>query len=243
MAKGNFPTCNAFTHKEEGGYSNHPQDKGGKTMSGVTEAVFHAWLRKNGTPIRDVRTITHAETDAIYRQEYWNPANCENLYAGVDLSVYDASVNSGVSRGKKWLLASVGSTDHRITIKRINAARLSFMKSLKIWNTFKNGWSGRVARCEAQSLKMCSLAMGLSTEQTKKDLEKEANKASNTSVAQAGGAVGSGAGTGVDATTISPDQWVSWVLMAVLLALAVFLVVKAVNNSKRANALLDATHG
>lgn len=243
MAKGGFQYCNAFTRKEEGGYSNHPQDKGGKTMYGVTEAVYHAWLKKNNKPKKDVRYITHAEADAIYLQEYWNPSNCENLAAGVDLSVYDGSVNSGVGRSRKWLLASIGSDDHRVTIKKYNAARLSFMKSLKIWETFKNGWSGRVARCEAASLKRFMELSGTSPSKANDYLVSEANKSSTKSGAQVGGAVGSGAGTQVDTASISPDQWVSWVLLVALVALSVFFIIKAVNNNKRAKALLDVTHG
>ncbi len=40
-----FEACHAITAKWEGGWSNHKADPGGKTMYGVTEAVFHAWLK------------------------------------------------------------------------------------------------------------------------------------------------------------------------------------------------------
>jgi len=45
MAAGNFEKCHAVTAKWEGGWSDHPADPGGKTMYGITEAVYHAWLR------------------------------------------------------------------------------------------------------------------------------------------------------------------------------------------------------
>ena len=53
-----------------------------------------------------------------------------------------------MSRGIKWLKASVGSSDHTVTARAICRKRLSFMQSLKIWKTFGKGWSNRVADIE-----------------------------------------------------------------------------------------------
>ena len=135
MSTAKFRRCHDVTKTWEGGWSDHPADPGGKTMYGVTEAVYHAWLRQHGKPLRPVRQITPAEAEQIYFEQYWVPSGGPRLATGVDLATYDASVNSGVSRGRKWLLASIGGPDHE-TVKRICATRLSFMRSLKIWNTF-----------------------------------------------------------------------------------------------------------
>jgi lysozyme family protein len=116
-----FETCNAITAKWEGGWSDHPADPGGKTMYGVTEAVYHAWLKKQGKAIKPVRNITKAEALEIYRAQYWAPtAGKYNLVPGVDLATYDAGVNAGVSRAIKWLVqgASKGN-DHVVTVKGI----------------------------------------------------------------------------------------------------------------------------
>lgn len=237
MAAGNFPNCNKVTRGYEGGYSNHPSDPGGKTMNGVTETVFQAWLRKNGKPVRPVRTITPTETDAIYKEEYWNSCGAEALFAGVDLAVYDASVNSGVSRGVKWLKSSVGSNDHSVTVKRICAARLSFMKSLKTWATFKNGWSKRVAGIEALGVKWALVAMGLSETAVREKLTTEAKKADTLAKTQGTVAVGSGGAGGTAGVTVSPDQLGSWVLWGVLGLIIVAVVVLAlkskVNNDRK----------
>src|SRR3546814_5226429 len=50
---------------KEGGYSNHPADKGGPTMWGITERV----ARKNGYN-GDMRHPPREQEVAIYRQEY-----------------------------------------------------------------------------------------------------------------------------------------------------------------------------
>ncbi|WP_258571231.1 glycosyl hydrolase 108 family protein [Flavimaribacter sediminis] len=116
-----FNICHAITAKLEGGGSNHAADPGGKTMYGVTEAT--AWLAKRKLPMKPVSKITYAEALRLYRDEYWQPTAIKyNLVPGVDLAVYDAAVNSSVSRGLKWLKASVGSSDHTVTARDLPQA-------------------------------------------------------------------------------------------------------------------------
>lgn len=249
MAVGNFPACNAFTRKEEGGYSNHPSDPGGKTMNGITEKTFHGWLKAQGKKLRDVRTITPAEVDAIYKGEYWDKARCDTLAFGVDLAVYDASVNSGVSRGRKWLMASIGGDDVT-TIKKICKARLSFMKSLKIWETFKNGWSGRVARCEAAGIKMnlekagkrAGPVLAQVQEEAMTQKKKEDKRIGGTVVVGGGGAVGSDQiATAADAANYS--GWVLFGVLVVSLAVIAVLVWRSRTQRNRVNAIRDTALG
>ena len=65
MSTAKFRRCHDVTKTWEGGWSDHPVDPGGKTMYGVTEAVYHAWLRQHGNPLRPVRQITAAEAEQI----------------------------------------------------------------------------------------------------------------------------------------------------------------------------------
>jgi lysozyme family protein len=53
------------TIAKEGGYSNHPADRGGPTNFGITERV----ARDNGHT-GDMRNLTRAQAVAIYRSEY-----------------------------------------------------------------------------------------------------------------------------------------------------------------------------
>jgi lysozyme family protein len=50
----------------EGGYSNHPADRGGPTNFGITQAV----ARANGYA-GDMRQLPRAVAEAIYRRLYW----------------------------------------------------------------------------------------------------------------------------------------------------------------------------
>jgi len=157
-----FEICHPITALWEGGWSDHKADPGGATMYGVTQAVYDAWRKKRGLPKQTVRSITRREALFIYKDNYWNACGAPDLFPGVDLAVYDASVNSGVSRGRKWLKAAVGSNDHSVTVKKICRARLSFMQSLKIWKSFGKGWGRRVADIEVKGVAMALEAMGQS---------------------------------------------------------------------------------
>jgi lysozyme family protein len=159
-----------LTH--EGLYSNNPADPGGATMKGVTQRVFSEWLRANGQPSRDVRTITDAELTAIYRKRYWDIAQLDKLAHGVSYVVFDGNVNSGVSQSVKWLqralqamglyqgaidgiigqgtiLAAGGVNDNDVLIARIIERREAFLRSLTTFKTFGKGWLKRIADVKA----------------------------------------------------------------------------------------------
>ena len=94
----------------EGGKVDDPEDPGGRTNKGITQATFNAFLRSHDAATRDVYGITDAEVSTIYKGEYWDRVRGDELPVGVDLCVFDAAVNSGVGRSIKWLQQSLG--DH-----------------------------------------------------------------------------------------------------------------------------------
>jgi lysozyme family protein len=235
-----FERCHAVTAKWEGGWSNHASDPGGKTMYGVTEAVYHAWLREQGKPPRPVRGISMAEALALYKSNYWYAAKCNSLAAGVNLAVYDAAVNSGVSRGRKWLVASIGASDVE-TVKRICKARLSFVQGLKTWQVFGKGWRNRIADVEAKGVAWAMAAAPAATPNVvKKRVENEAAKADDLAKHQRDGATAGGA-SGAGAT-VAVDQWTTFdTLVAAGVGIAVvafvaWLVWRSRINKARAEA-------
>lgn len=93
---------------EEGGWSNHPSDRGGKTMYGVTQGTYDAFRKKKRRPQQSVRTITKAEARELYQSEYWDAASCDKLPWPVSYLVFDAAVNSGPSRAVTWCQTGLG---------------------------------------------------------------------------------------------------------------------------------------
>lgn len=243
-----FLRCHAITAAWEGGWSNHPADPGGKTMYGITEAVWLAWNKAKGIlKPKPVREITRSEAEEIYYKNYWLAAGCDKLRPGVDLCTYDSSVNSGVSRGRKWLLASVGGSDVQ-TVKKMCAARLSFLRALSTFAVFGKGWVNRVTDVEAKGVKMALEAEGTSStavttllsEDAKAAVAKSATADTRAKQTVAATTVGGG-GSAAAPTVISPehaDLIANWVLGGVLAAGAIVLayfIFRSIVEKSRAN--------
>lgn len=144
--------------KSEGGYSNHPDDKGGPTNFGITITDYRLYIKRSGTS-EDVRNMTQQQAIDIYKSKYWDALDCDNLPSGLDYCVFDYGVNSGVARAKKVLLSFENIKDTKKLINLICDERLSFMKRIrggKDWSVFGKGWSSRVARVRNDSLSLAS---------------------------------------------------------------------------------------
>lgn len=161
--KANFPKSLHETLRYEGGWSDHPKDPGGATMKGVTLETFRRY-RPMATKA-ELRAISDADVERIYRAGYADPVAFDALPSGMDHVAFDGAVNSGPSRGARWLQVGLGiKADGKIgkgtlavartaepvpVIKRAVAARAGFLRGLKTWATFGNGWSRRMAEVEA----------------------------------------------------------------------------------------------
>lgn len=250
MAKGNFPACLADVLVHEGGYTADRRDPGNWTggkvgvgeLKGTKKGIAAA-----SYPHLDIKNLSDAKIAEIYEANYWRKIRGDELPSGVDLSTMDYGVNSGPSRSAKDLQRVVGVTvdgrigpatilatkaaDPRTVIKGHCARRMSFLRSLAIWNTFGKGWSRRVANVEAKALSWVS---------SKSQLEADAKAARDKAVAQGGGAaVGTGGGVGVDQAPELAGLPL-WAIVAVVAAIVVPLVIRAVINAQRASALASA---
>ena len=103
MSAERFAACLAFTLSQEGGYVNNPNDSGGATNCGITQATYDAYRAANKLALVPVSGITHAEVAAIYHANYWNAMDCDQLPEPVDLAVFDFGVNAGISRSVRYL--------------------------------------------------------------------------------------------------------------------------------------------
>lgn len=96
----------AFVLAREGGYSDNPRDPGGATCQGVTQRVYDGWRRQRHLTPRPVRAIEPVELRAIYLDGYYLPATAgAPPVAGLALCLFDAAVNMGVGRPRRWLAA------------------------------------------------------------------------------------------------------------------------------------------
>lgn len=113
-----------FLLEEEGGWSDHKADRGGKTMYGVIQATYDTWRTKQGLGKQSVRNITKQEVRRIYEDMYWKAAGCDRLPWPINYIVFDAAVNSGPSRAVRWMQRGLGvAQDGQIGPASINAAK------------------------------------------------------------------------------------------------------------------------
>lgn len=167
--KDNFEQCLALVLKHEGGFVNHPKDPGGMTNLGVTKKVWEEWV---GYTVDEsaMRALGPTDVAPLYKKNYWDRVSGDDLPTGVDYSVFDLAVNSGVSRAAKFLqaacgvaqdgnigpatLAAVAAFHPRDLSTAICEKRLAFLQALPTWNTFGKGWNKRVAEVEETAFKM-----------------------------------------------------------------------------------------
>jgi lysozyme family protein len=87
----------------EGGKVDDPADPGGRTAYGITQRTFDAWRQYRGEDKGDVWTILPDEVSAIYEAEFWRGSGADVLPWPLSLCHFDASVNHGIWRARKFL--------------------------------------------------------------------------------------------------------------------------------------------
>ncbi|WP_421930123.1 glycoside hydrolase family 108 protein [Nitratireductor rhodophyticola] len=165
----NFARALPLVLKHEGGWADHPDDPGGATMKGVTLQTFRRYVKADGTKA-DLRAISDEQIATVYYRHYWAAVNAQALPSGIDYAVFDFAVNSGPSRAAKYLQSIVGANvDGRVgpktiaavsrmepadVINRLCDARMAFLRKLKHWPRFGNGWTRRVTDVRKDAVDM-----------------------------------------------------------------------------------------
>jgi len=170
----NFERCLAIVVDKEGGFSDHPRDRGGPTNLGITLRTLASWQGLNFDEINeeakakllaDLRGLTRREAAEIYRANYWLPMRCGDLPRGVDLMLFDFGVNAGPRTSVKMMQRAVGvtadgslgpqtlaaatATDAGKLIDALAEARLAYYRSLDNFDVFGAGWSKRTSEVAA----------------------------------------------------------------------------------------------
>jgi lysozyme family protein len=131
-----------FTHKWEGGYSNHPADPGGSTNYGITQNTLNAYNKKHDRPFKNVKDLQIPEAIEIYYDEYWKP-EWKDLGFPLAACMFDTAVNMGHSRADKFLKNCNGSYVEYLQLRIAKYKELvERHPRLKV---FENGWMNRVA--------------------------------------------------------------------------------------------------
>jgi lysozyme family protein len=173
MAADNYDECFRHVLGSEGGYGADPRDRGNWTTGRIGEGELKGTkygISAMAYPHLDIQNLTLEDAKAIYKTDYWDKIEGDHLPYGVDLCTFDPAVNSGVSRGAKWLQRAVGVeadgdvgqatieavelADDDVTIDRMCDDRLNFLKGLPSWRIYGKGWGTRVAKVRKDSHQM-----------------------------------------------------------------------------------------
>ena len=152
--------------RREGGYVNHPGDKGGATKYGITKKTLESWRNQTLFDV-EVERLTIAEATEIYEANYLKKPKIDWITdEKLKALVLDTAVNSGPLTAIKLLQQSVGAQadgvlgpvtigiiqsfdDSQEVRKRFLAARIAFLGKLIINNpsqsVFAAGWASRMS--------------------------------------------------------------------------------------------------
>jgi lysozyme family protein len=95
-----FNTAVQKTLVHEGGFVNNPNDRGGPTKYGITQADL---------PGVDISTLTPAQAVAYYSAHYWKPLYAEIANQDLADKLFDMGVLFGVGTAVKLLQISLSS--------------------------------------------------------------------------------------------------------------------------------------
>lgn len=167
-----MPSRDTFTtkalplvHVFEGGYSNHPSDRGGATYKGIIQRVYDKYRKDKKLPANDVRDISEEEIADIYYTRYWIRAKCHLMPSNkIAIAVFDTAVNMGPKRAAKFLqrasgavadgiigpltLEALGKTDPDLLCRDFFELREGFYRRLAKrpgQDVFLSGWLRRLS--------------------------------------------------------------------------------------------------
>lgn len=151
--------------RREGGYVDHPADKGGPTKHGITLATLSDWRGQPTTP-EHIKNLTEVEAREIYRERYiLEPRLHKVIDPKVRALAVDCAVNHGPKQAVKLLQlaarvfpdgalgpkteAAVSRMDAAVLYHRLCAARVRLYGQIitkdPSQSVFAAGWTNRVA--------------------------------------------------------------------------------------------------
>lgn len=116
LAEGPLQRSMKMALRHEGGFVDHPADRGGPTNKGVTLKTWRNYLRAKNPAIADfdcnaasLKEITGDQIAEIYYQGYWRPARCVDMPNEALAAVsFDAAINHGPAQAIRLLQQGAG---------------------------------------------------------------------------------------------------------------------------------------
>lgn len=152
-----------FILQWEGGFSDHPADRGGATNKGITLTTFRQFYGQEST-VEDLRNMTDEQWMHIFRTGYWDRWHADRIanqsLANILVDWVWASGSYGITRPQKILgvepdgivgektLEALAEREPEGLFHQLHAARIAFVEGIVRSNpsqkVFLNGWKNRI---------------------------------------------------------------------------------------------------
>lgn len=141
--------------KWEGGFVNHPNDKGGATNKGVTLSTFRKYFGKTKT-VNDLKNITNEQWQYIFKKGFWDRWKADLIKnQSIAELLVDWLYNSG-TWGIKYPQQVLGVVPDGVvgpkTIAAINNYSSQAELFYKLWNRRKKHYEDIVKRNPSQKV-------------------------------------------------------------------------------------------
>lgn len=123
--------------RREGGYVNHPADRGGETNFGIS---------KRANPDVDVRNLTEEQAVELYRSRYWDAAQVDSFPEHMRGAIFDAAVHHGPGTARDWAARAGDDAGAFQTMRRQYIAGI--LERDPSQQVFARGWMNRLAEFE-----------------------------------------------------------------------------------------------
>jgi len=149
----NFETIMARLKPIEGGYVNNLNDPGGPTRWGIC---------KHSYPLTDIENLTWEAACALYKRDFYDPADLDSQPLGIANQMLDFAINSGTGTAARALQRAVGvvddghigphtleavkATEPHDLIMLFLAERGEWMAGCKNWADAGKGWMRRLCK-------------------------------------------------------------------------------------------------
>lgn len=119
--------------KWEGGYVNHPLDKGGCTNSGITIATYKYYFGKDKT-CDDLRKMSESEWNYIFKTGYWDKWKADYIDSQAIANLVVDYVWGSGKYGIKYVQRLLGVVDDGIVGKKTLSALNSYPNQKELFN-------------------------------------------------------------------------------------------------------------
>lgn len=126
------------------------QTEGGYVADDAGKGETNLGINTTANPDVDIKGLTPEAAKALYRERYWDAIDADNLPPAVRAIAFDAAVNQGPARARKWAAEANGDPAKLIALRRAHYAEL-VKANPKKFGKYAKAWEARLQRFETDA--------------------------------------------------------------------------------------------